>query len=80
MTTFSSLIDRLGGAAAVARFMADRGTPVAAGTIQQMKMRDRVNVRYWPALIDMAAEQGVAGITYPALVKMTTRPARRRAA
>jgi hypothetical protein len=77
MESFSSLIDCLGGAAVVAKFAG--GKP---GTFQQMKARNSVPTEYWPALIALAQERGVAGITHEYLTELSIRAkqARRRAA
>lgn len=72
---FAQLFVRLGGAAAVARFAG-----LKPGTVQQMKARDSVQPRYWPALIAMARQAKVAGVTHDTLIQLASRPSKQRVA
>lgn len=65
MNSFSSVINRLGGAAAVAKFVGEQ-----PGTIQQMKSRESVRPKYWPGLIAMARKKKIAGVTHAALAQI----------
>lgn len=73
MDSFPTLIDKLGGAAAIAHFAGEK-----PGTIQQMKNRENVRPEYWPALIAFAEKRGVPGVTTDLLTKLAVNFAKRR--
>ncbi len=55
METIRAIIDRLGGAASVARAVG-----IGVSTASEWKRANSVPVRYWPALIGHARSVGVA--------------------
>lgn len=74
MDSFPTLIDKLGGAAAIAHFAGEK-----PGTIQQMKNRKNVRPEYWPALIAFAQQQGKPGVTAELLTQLAVKAAKARA-
>jgi hypothetical protein len=64
MKTVAEIFDAFGGPSSVSRVL-----NVNPSTASEMKRRRSIPVPYWPALIQGAAERGIAGITYEALVK-----------
>lgn len=80
MNSFAQIIDQLGGAAEVAKFISERrpaDEEMKRGTVQQMKARDSVHPFYWPDLIAMAQERRLDGVTHEVLIALA---ARRRSA
>jgi hypothetical protein len=67
MTEFEipSLFSRLGG---ITRVAAEIGVPT--GTASAWQSRGSIPVSYWPKLIESAAQRGVSGVTYDALVAL----------
>lgn len=39
-------------------------------TASEMRRRSSIPVRYWPRLVEVARERGIAGISYDSLVAM----------
>jgi hypothetical protein len=64
-TTVPDLIDAFGGPSAFAKVIG-KG-PSTAG---EMKRAGRIDVRYWPSIIEAAPGKGVLGITAEALMRM----------
>lgn len=65
MQSFTEVIARLGGPEAVAPIIGAK-----ADTVRKMSERDSVPPEYWPALIDVARDKRVRGITLAKLAKM----------
>ena len=66
MNSFTELLSALGPLEPIA----DRlGLTVAA--VSNMKTRNSVLAKHWPALIDMACRAGIAGVTYELLVSFS---------
>lgn len=61
--TVPELIDALGGASEVARLIARQPS-----TASEMKRRQSIPVRYWPALVAGAKAKGIDDLTYETLV------------
>lgn len=59
ITDHRSLIDGLGGGAGLAAKLDD----CTAGRVRQWKIGNRIPVEYWPAIIRLADEAGLEGIT-----------------
>lgn len=62
--SFASLIDRW---PTLRDFASDVG--VAYGTAQVMRFRDRIDDRYWVAMVEAAERRGLDGVTYEALAR-----------
>lgn len=76
MDDFRALIKQLGGAGPVARAAGKE-----SGTGRQWKLRGYIPVDYWPALVDLAARQGIPGVTLDKLASLAIeRPRKGRAA
>lgn len=60
--TFASLIDALGGSAALGRII---GKPI--GTASAMKTRDVIPPAYWRAIVQAAGEAGLKDVTHELL-------------
>lgn len=65
MNTFSQLIDECGGAPIVSGAL---GIPDSH--VRTMKARNSIPVEYWERVIDLAAAQGVEGVTFKRLLAM----------
>lgn len=65
MTTFASIIDDLGGGAAVARAIGEE-----PGTVRQWKGRNSIPADRWPRIVRLAGEKGEDAITYEHLAKL----------
>jgi hypothetical protein len=65
MDSFSDLIDKLGGAAAVAVVL---GIPESHA--RTMKARDSIPVERWERVVGAAKARGLSGVTYEALTKL----------
>lgn len=63
--TFSSLIDALGGSAALGRII---GKPI--GTASAMKTRDVIPPAHWGAIVRAAADAGLPGVTHESLASL----------
>lgn len=73
MNSFTELLSALGPLEPIA----DRlGLTVAA--VSNMKTRNSVLAKHWPALIDMACRAGIAGVTYEMLVCFSRNSVERR--
>lgn len=73
MNSFTELLSALGPLEPIA----DRlGLTVAA--VSNMKTRNSVLAKHWPALIDMACRAGIAGVTYELLVSFSRTSVERR--
>ncbi|MFO1080828.1 MAG: hypothetical protein U1E23_09410 [Reyranellaceae bacterium] len=74
MQSFCDLIDKLGGPVVLA--------PVLGQTqdaVRKMRARNRVAPMHWRALIDLAREQGVRGVTVERIAALAmTAPSGRR--
>lgn len=64
MHGFSRIINELGGPTAVARQLR-----LGDNAVDKWVRRNSIPARYWPGLLDLAAEQGKSGITPESLVK-----------
>jgi hypothetical protein len=73
--TFSSLIDKLGGPAVVAR--ATKANPDAA---RQWKLRENIPGAYWDSLIDLAKAKRVRGVSIALLSGLARRAKEKSAA
>lgn len=71
--SFADLIEKLGGAAKVAK-----STGEAPGTVQQRKARDSFPPETWPKLIELAQQSGLTNVD-EALLLSFTRPRQRKA-
>lgn len=68
MNSFSDLLTALGTLQSVGdRF------GVTAQAVSNMKIRNAVNSRYWPFIVEMADEMGVPGVTFAFLVELDRR-------
>jgi len=66
MNSFTELLSALGPLEPIA----DRlGLTVAA--VSNMKTRNSILAKHWPALIDMANQVGIGGVTYELLVSFS---------
>lgn len=65
MQSFTEVISRLGGPAAVALILNAK-----VDTVRKMAERDSVPTEHWQALIDVARDKRVRGVTYAGLAKM----------
>ena len=63
--TFSSIIEALGGSAALGKII---GKPI--GTASAMKTRDVIPPAYWDAVVSGATEAGLADISHELLSKL----------
>lgn len=61
----AELLDRLGGNAVVAKMLGK-----GQSTVSEWRRAKRIDVRYWPALIDAADEVGVDGINPDTLMRI----------
>ncbi|MDF2621426.1 MAG: hypothetical protein K0S00_4085 [Xanthobacteraceae bacterium] len=68
MNSFSDLLTALGPL----QIVGDR-FGVTAQAVSNMKIRNAVNSRYWPTIVEMAAERGIPGITFDYLVELDRR-------
>ena len=75
MDSFASLIDKLGGAAKVAKYTGEQ-----PGTVQQRKRRNSFPPETWPKLIEMARLRGLEGVDEAFLLKLATGAAKSDAA
>lgn len=57
----------------LADFASDIG--VSENTAKQMRTRDSVNARYWPAMVGGAKRRGIRGVTYETLSAAVAREA-----
>jgi hypothetical protein len=74
MHSFTEVIDRLGGSAAVARGLGRR-----AGTVRQWRNRNSVPPVHWSRLVAYARARGEAGVTHEILAGILTAIAEARA-
>lgn len=78
MHNFPELIEKLGGSAAIAR--AIRGPYADAGVVRQWKARGSIPPAYWPHLIRLAKDKGIAGVNEGMLGKLAIAADQRRVA
>lgn len=60
ITDHRSLIDALGGGAALARKLGN----CSPGAVRQWKIENRVPPKYWHKVVEIAAAEGVEGIDF----------------
>ena len=65
MNSITHLFDALGGPAVIGR-----GVGITTEHAAAMRRRGSIPVSYWPKLIESAAQRGVSGVTYDALVAL----------
>lgn len=69
------IFEAFGGTGAFARVI---GKPIEHASV--IRVRDRIPVAYWQAIVDAAQEQGIEGITYERLVELHAGKSRKREA
>lgn len=69
------IFEAFGGTGAFARVI---GKPIEHASV--IRVRDRIPVAYWQAIVDAAQEQGIEGITYERLVELHSSKSRKREA
>jgi len=72
MLTIPTIFDALGGPAPVSRMLG-----VKPSTASEMKRRQVIPVRLWPALVKLCEQRGVKGVTYDRLVELHTKKGKR---
>lgn len=75
MHSFADLITNLGGPAAVAK-----ATDAEPGAVRQWKARGSIPPAYWPAIIKLADEKSVRGVTVASLAALAIELDRQRVA
>jgi hypothetical protein len=75
MTTFASIFDAFGGPAALGRALG-----ISTEHAVQMRRRNSIPPEHWPALVEAARRDGVAGVTTEALLAARTMKRTARAA
>lgn len=65
MDSFSTLIDRLGGRSVVAAAIGSN-----AEAVRKMSERNNIRPEYWPALIGLAREKRISGVSFASLTKI----------
>jgi predicted fused transcriptional regulator/phosphomethylpyrimidine kinase len=65
METVHNIFDTFGGSSAVAKALG-----VGQSTASEMKRRASIPVKYWPALVEAASEQGLNDITVERLASI----------
>ena len=68
MMTIEQIITALGGPTEVGRICGFDRNPGARG--HDMKRRQSIPVRYWPAIIQHAKRKGITGITHKSLTEI----------
>ena len=67
MNDFATVIDKLGGAVEVSRHLG-----ISADGVRKLVKRNAMPYRHWPALVSLAAQKKVRGVSVPKLAEIAT--------